>query len=162
MNDTLNAYVSPHQGQFGTAEGSSGFNIKGAVGALSGVTGLYNDTYNNLKVDPIEANKFQANTKGNLLSQGNNFILQGGYKDSLGKINVAGSALSSATKGAAIGSVAGPIGTAVGGVLGGALGLFSSSRGNKKRRAAERKATDTAIQNFSGMDNLINQNNISN
>lgn len=103
----------------------------------------------------------QAQNKNDLLSRGNQFVSQGGYNNQLGETNVVGSALSMAGTGATAGMALGPLGAAIGGGIGAIGGVVSSIFGNSKRRRKEREANLKTQREFTGTNNLINSNEMS-
>ena len=158
INAGLKNKVTPHMGSFNMPDAAS---LGPVAGMLNGAAGLYEGISNNLNAPDVELMNMQAQNKNDLLSRGNQFASQGGYNNQLGETNVAGSALSMAGQGAAIGSIVPGIGTVIGGVVGGIGGAISSIFGNSKRRRKEREANLKTQREFTGANNLINSNEMS-
>jgi len=159
INAGLKNKVSPHMGKF---TGLPSTEMLGtSAGMLSGAANMYEGIMGNLNAPDVELMNMQAQNKNDLLSRGNQFAQQGGYSGQLGETNVAGSALSMAGQGAAAGMALGPLGGAIGGGIGAIGGAVSSIFGNSKRRRKEREANLKTQREFTGTNNLINTNEIS-
>lgn len=159
INAGLKGKVTPHMGKF--IELPSMETLGAAAGMLSGASSMYEGIMGNLNAPDVELMNMQAQNKNDLLSRGNQFTQQGGYSGQLGETNVAGSALSMAGTGAAAGMALGPLGAVIGGGIGAIGGAVSSIFGNSKRRRKEREANLKTQREFTGANNLISSNEMS-
>lgn len=126
--------------------------ITGVAGGVMGLAGLVD---NNLSTPSVDTN-VSATSRNDLFNQMSNFK---GIK--LGRSNGLMSGISGATTGASAGAAFGGAGAAIGAGVGLLSGVGSSIFGNAKKRRAERRANAKIRSNFSGINQTLNEQDLS-